>query len=97
MIFCVKEREKGKSNEEIKVHLIESGLDSKMAQSIILKSEGYSIQKPNSNSAVFLMLAGLVVCAVGIGITVGSGQRVIAYGAIIVGAIWFFRGLSNLA
>ncbi len=52
-------------------------------------------QKDKSNATTDIVL-GLVILAVGIGITVAS-QHVIAYGAIIVGIIKLFRGIANSA
>jgi hypothetical protein len=56
-------------------------------------------------AAVPNMLMGAVICVIGLAITIysysaaeagGGGRYVIAYGAIIAGAIQFVRGLSQL-
>ena len=48
------------------------------------------------------MIMGAVICLVGIAITVGTytaaeggGSYMVAWGAIIFGAVQFFRGLMN--
>ncbi len=60
-------------------------------------------RESRSNDGGRDMIMGAIICFIGILITIGTasaarsgGTYVVAYGAIIVGAIQFLRGLINL-
>jgi hypothetical protein len=72
-------------------------------EDVALRHEEHSA---NRNAAVGAMFGGLIVCGVGVAITMGTyhvaaaqsggGHYVIAYGAIISGAISFMKGAAAL-
>lgn len=93
ILHCSKQRTKGVDDFEIAQELIDSGVESRLANKIVESSKHMEYTKPNRTKPLLGMLAGLVVAGVGIGITMGSNGQVIAYGAIVVGILWFFKGI----
>ena len=72
-------------------------------EDVALRHEEHSA---NRNAAIGAMFGGLIVCCIGLAITMGTyqlassqpggGHYVIAYGAIISGAISFMKGAATL-
>ncbi|MEX0703780.1 MAG: hypothetical protein WD069_16905 [Planctomycetales bacterium] len=93
----------GDSDEEVERKLREQGLDAGAASAIVgnLAEARYqaTVSAGRKN-----MLIGAIVCIVGIVVTVGSysaatggGSYVVAWGAVLFGAVQFFRGLTQSA
>jgi len=98
--YAFNEKKKGTTDEEIRKGIIERGLDEEHSSLIIktLESKAKEVLDIHDSD----MLRGGLVFAVGFIITVwtyssaiNGGTYFIAWGAIIFGAIRFFRGLSN--
>lgn len=99
----------GKSKWQIEDALIAKGI-SKEAAVVIVENLSKARDKAYRNSArsgaLRQMAIGGVICLVGIVVTVGTytaasssssgGSYVVAWGAIVFGALRFFRGLSHL-
>lgn len=90
-----------KSANETKKALIDQGLDEKSASTVVINLEK-QIQNAKKERANKDMLYGALWCIGGIIITVitysaasGGGTYVIAWGAILFGAIQFIKGLVN--
>lgn len=96
LLHCAKQRSKGITDVDIAQELINNGIESKKANKFVETSRKINYKKPNKTMPFLGMLAGIVVASIGIGITYGSSGTVIAYGAIIVGILWFFKGLVGL-
>jgi hypothetical protein len=90
-----------KSPEETKKLLVENGLDEESANVVItkLQEEIITAKKDNGHKDMLVgalwCVGGIVVTAVTYSAASGGGTYVVAYGAIIFGAIQFFRGLIN--
>jgi hypothetical protein len=100
--YAFDEKRNGTSNEEIKQGLIEKGLDEQTSSLIInsLESKAKEILDAHDTD----MLRGALTCAAGLIITIwtynsalNGGTYIVAWGAIIFGAIRFFRGVTNTA
>ncbi len=98
--YAFDEKKEGTSNEEIHKGLIERGLDEQHSTFVIktLESKAKEVLDEHDTD----MLRGGLTCAVGLIITVwtytsalNGGTYLVAWGAIIFGAIRFFRGMSN--
>ncbi len=85
---------RGMSTEEIKSTLIERGLDETNA-TYIADSFEREFGKTNVNRAQKDMLYGALWCVGGIMLTIAH-IGFIFWGAIVFGAIRFFRGVSRL-
>ncbi len=91
----------GKSPEETKAQLVQKGLDEASAAMIVDKLEEAVIaaKRERANKD---MLYGALWCIGGTAVTLGTmsaasggGHYVITWGAIVFGAIQFFKGLAN--
>src|SRR5579871_3067298 len=96
--YAFEQKANGASNEDIQKGLAAKGLNDESA-SLILKSLGTTAKRV-LDSVDSSMLAGGVICLIGIIITVWTytssamgGRYIIAWGAIIFGAIRFFQAL----
>lgn len=96
ILYCAQKRANGSSESEIKQELIGKGLDNEVADKLLKVSQQVQDEKPSKAGAGLSLVGGLVVAGIGIGITAGSDGAVIAYGAIVIGIIWFFKGLIGL-
>ncbi len=95
----------GISHAQIEKDLIEKGLDQEAAHTVVSNLNDMK-SKAVRGAATKNMLIGGLICAVGTVITVWSytaaannaqgGSYVVAWGAIIFGAIQFFRGVAQL-
>ncbi len=97
----------GRSEDEVEDALVEKGIERNTAMVVVRKltSARASTEKSNDRDKGFSdMMIGGLIAGVGIVITAitysaaseGGGRYVIAWGAIIFGAIRFFRGLSRM-
>lgn len=91
-----------KSPEETKQILMNQGVSEESAQLLVDKVDG-EIANAKGSRAKKDMLYGALWCIGGTAVTVltysaasGGGHYVIAWGAIVFGAIQFFKGLANL-
>ena len=99
--YAFDEKKNGKSDNEIQKGIMENGLDEEHSILIIksLESKAKEILDAHDTN----MIVGGLICTVGIAITLwtysaaatGGGSYIVAWGAILFGAIRFFRGLSN--
>lgn len=96
--LLVKEK---KSPDEVINFLVEKGLDEESSR-IIVDNLGVHIGDAKKKRAQKDMLYGALWCIGGIVVTAvtyssasGGGRYVVAWGAIIFGAVQFFRGVSN--
>ncbi len=98
--YVLDEKYAGNSNETIREAIIEKGVDEDNAREIILtmESKASALMKAHEND----MLAGGLVFFTGAALTAATwasaihgGTYIIAWGAIVFGAIRFFRGFSN--
>jgi len=78
-----------KSMREARKLLIEEGVDSKIANVIVQKLSGEKQKQANKD-----MMIGALFCIGGIVATIANLGYVF-WGAIVFGAIQFFRGMSN--
>ena len=91
-----------KTNYETKAALMEQGLDEESA-SIVVDNLEQQIAQAKKEKANKDILWGAIWCIGGIIITAvtysaasnGGGTYVVAWGAIIFGAIQFFKGVAN--
>ena len=108
--FVAARKAEGDSDGQIKRELVEQGIDIEVAHAAVMavddvpRRSGYrsSRHRESSSGGGAGMLVGAVVCAIGVIVTIGSfaaaapgGTYVVAYGAIIWGAIRFFQGMSS--
>ena len=91
----------GIPDKEIIAKLTAKGFDTQTA-SVIVQKIRVSQQQKNNDARNQMIIGGLIFF-VGLAITIGTysaasdgGSYVVAWGAIIFGAIRFFRGMSNL-
>lgn len=98
--YALDKKKSGAKNEEIYTGLIQQGLDEQHSL-LIIKTLG-SKAKEILDAYHTDMLRGGLVCALGVTITIctyasalNGGTYIIAWGAIIFGAIRFLRGLTN--
>jgi len=98
--YCFEAKAEGKTNDEIFQGLINLGLDDEQSSFVInsLEERAIEYEKAYDNE----MLTGGAICAIGIILTVityssalNGGTYVIAWGAIIFGAIRFLKGINN--
>ncbi len=93
----------GQSNASIVDALTKKGLGREVAHKVVDNLQ-QARSKASHSSANRNMLVGGVICIIGILVTIGTyaaashsssgGSYVVAWGAIIFGAIQFFRGLA---
>jgi hypothetical protein len=98
---------RGSSQAEVRKQLIASGMSAQDANEIVQQVASWRHKNPGvaaggGNSGQTSMAIGGIVCLAGIAITVisfmsaqGGGTYVVAWGAIIFGAIQFIRGASQ--
>jgi hypothetical protein len=91
----------GKSSAEVEDALVEKGIERKTATIVVDKLAVATTSMKKEEGTKNMMIGGLI-CLVGIVITAatyssaaGGGKYVIAWGAIVFGAIRFFRGLGQ--
>ncbi len=94
----------GKSPAEVEDALVDKGIERKTAAIVVDKLAVAQVNVKKEEGTKNMMIGGLI-CLVGIIITAasyssassgsGGGQYVIAWGAILFGAIRFFRGLGQ--
>jgi hypothetical protein len=103
--FAAEQMRNGASPAEIKRRLIEQGLSAEAA-GIVVSNLGKAISQSQQEAAQKNMLYGAVWCIGGIVVTAltyaaasggGGGSYVVAWGAIVFGAVQFFRGLGQSA
>ncbi len=103
--FAAEQMRDGVPPAEIKRRLIEQGLSAEAAD-IVVGNLGKAIAKAKQEAGQRNMLFGALWCVGGIVVTAatfaaasnsGGGSYVVAWGAIVFGAIQFFRGLSQSA
>jgi hypothetical protein len=94
---------KGQSSRTIEAMLVEKGLDQPSAAAVVanltkIRSEAFhAAGKKNMLYGALWCIGGAVVTAVTYGAASGGGHDVVAWGAIVFGAIQFFRGLAQMA
>lgn len=92
----------GKSREEVKADLLSRGLDEVSAGIVTTKifemrRKAYSEEgRKNMLHGALWCVGGIVVTAVTYSAARGGGTYVVTWGAIIFGAIQFFRGVGQL-
>lgn len=97
--LMVKEK---KSPEEVKANLIEIGVDSESADTIIsnLQAQISAVKKERANKDMIFgalwCIGGIIVTAVTYQAASGGGTYVVAWGAIIFGAVQFIKGVAKL-
>ena len=91
----------GLSESQIKDRLVEKGLDRQAASTVVnrlvtLRHEAYQeAAKKNMLHGALWCIGGIIVTAVTYAAASGGGTYIVAWGAIIFGAIQFFKGLSQ--
>ncbi len=103
-VYAFEEKEAGKTDNEIRTGIIDKGLTEEEADEMIRSLENKVKEFMHAHDTQIWV--GGFICLAGLGVTLWSFSAayaasgrfyVIAYGAIIVGAIRFFRGISNRA
>lgn len=99
--------DRGSSQAEVRKQLVASGMSAQDANQIVQQVANWRKKNPGAaisggNSGQTNMAIGGIVCLIGIVITVfsfmaasGGGTYVVAWGAIVFGAIQFIRGASQ--
>jgi hypothetical protein len=99
--FAAQQMRDGIAPAEIRRNLIEQGLSVEVA-TIVVDNLQEAMAKAHSQAGQKNMLFGALWCIGGIVVTVatysaaasaGEGRYIIAWGAIVFGAVQFFRGL----
>lgn len=90
-----------KSAHQTRKILIENGLDAEIAQTVVSKLDT-QISKAKKEKANKDMIFGALWCVGGLIVTIvtyqaasGGGSYIVAWGAIIFGAVQFIRGMIN--
>jgi len=94
---------KGGTNEEVEAALIARGVNQKAAASVVINTlKMRADTRASSGAGMKNMLAGGIVCGLGLTITIvtyqlaaNGGVYVVAWGAILFGGIQFVRGLME--
>ena len=100
--FAAEQMENGMSNSQIETMLVDKGLDEETAATVVgnldqMRSEAASSAgKKNMLFGALWCIGGIVVTAATYSAASGGGSYVVAWGAIVFGAIQFFRGLIQL-
>jgi hypothetical protein len=101
-LYAFDEKEAGKSDAVIKAGIIDKGLHEEEATEMVEMLESKVKEVLNAHDTN--MMVGGFICVAGIGITLwtysaafagSGGTYVIAWGAILFGAIRFFRGMND--
>lgn len=101
--FAAEHMKKGESDQEIKGMLVEKGLNQEAAAAVVAnlrKIRSEAIRKAGRKNMLYGALwciGGIVVTAATYSAASDGGTYVIAWGAILFGAIQFIRGLSQSA
>lgn len=92
-----------KSAREVRKALVEQGLSEDAAKTIV-KQVTDEIAKARRKEASKDLALGGVICGIGLFVTIvslfnasGGGTYVVAYGAIIVGAVKLIKGFSTMS
>lgn len=99
--FAVKQMKNGALPQQIQAMLVEGGLDQQSAATVVsnlarLRSEDIrEVGKKNMLYGALWCIGGIVVTVVSYSAASGGGTYIVAFGAIIFGAIQFFKGLSQ--
>ena len=97
--FAAEQMKNGASPQQIQTMLIEKGLDSESAATVVsnltrVRSEAIrEAGKKNMLYGALWCIGGIVVTAATYSAASNGGTYVVAWGAIVFGAIQFFRGL----
>jgi hypothetical protein len=102
--FAAERMERGSSAAEVEAMLVEQGLDRESAATVVAKlatiraEAAHEAGKKNMLYGALVCIGGIVVTAVTYGSAAasGGGTYVVAWGAIVFGAIQFFHGLSQM-
>lgn len=98
--FAAEKMVAGQSNGQVIQDLIEIGVEREMAENIVNELDKVR-RDANRKEGYKSMALGALIGIIGLVITIatmaGGGGGIIAYGAIIVGAIQFFRGVYQVA
>ena len=100
--FAVEQLKAGSSPEQIQATLVEKGLSQEIAETIVSNLTRV-VSEAKSKAGKKNMVYGALWCVGGIIVTAvtyssasdGGGHYVVAWGAIIFGAIQFFRGVAQ--
>jgi hypothetical protein len=101
--FAAEQMKNGVSAERIQSILEEKGLDRKVAAAVVgnLRRTRYNLnQKAGRRNMIvggLWCVGGILVTAITYSAASGGGTYIITWGAIIFGAIQFFRGLSQMS
>lgn len=97
--FAAEQMKNGASAQQIQSMLVEKGLDQDSAATVVsnltrMRSEAiYEAGKKNMLYGALWCIGGIVVTAATYSAAPGGGTYVVAWGAIVFGAIQFFHGL----
>lgn len=101
--YAAEEMEKGTPEAQIKSLLVEKGLDKETAETVVTNLVEYraqSLRAAGFRNIVFGALwciGGIVVTAISYSAAVnGGGTYLVTWGAVVFGAVQFFRGLIQL-
>ena len=101
--FARKEMAEGKTAEEVENALMEKGVDLASAVTIVHDCEAGEVASITTRGSLAPVVWGGVICLIGLVVTVGSysaasggGTYVVAWGAILFGALQMIQGLSQL-
>ncbi len=92
----------GKSRDQVKADLLSQGLDEESAGIVTrnifeMRKKAYSEEgRKNMLHGALWCIGGIVVTAVTYSAARGGGTYVVTWGAIIFGAVQFFRGVGQL-
>jgi hypothetical protein len=91
-----------KSSAEIRQALLEKGMDEKSADELVaditnqLNTEKKEIAEKDMRHGALWCIGGILVTVLTYSAAGGHGTYIIAWGAMLFGAIQFFKGLFNI-
>jgi hypothetical protein len=95
--FALYHLKKGKTIEDVTVLLTENGYAYQEAftyvNQLVVTSNQEAATTDKKNATVNIIL-GILILVIGVTVTFASSGGVIAYGAILVGIVKFFKGLA---
>lgn len=97
--LAAEQMKNGASSQQIQSMLVEKGIDQESAATVVsnlarMRSEAIrEASKKNMLYGALWCIGGIVVTAATYSAASGGGKYVVAWGAILFGAIQFFRGL----
>jgi hypothetical protein len=106
-MFAAQQMHQGAPEQEVYAKLVQHGLTAQLAQSIVgnVFAAKYAAIAANRSMGKKNMLYGALWCVGGLAVTIatfafaakngGGGGYVVFWGAVIFGAIQFFRGLAQ--